>query len=110
MTRYVPALLVALVATGAGSATTRVQLLPAEIAFWDGKRGVAILAPTRQLREGRRNAIGLTSDGGRTWRRVESGRFSAIAVAERRAAWAVGATGLLRSSDGGRTWHRVSRI
>jgi hypothetical protein len=98
------------VPSSAGPVLGHPHVFPSEIGFWDGRHGLAILAPDRYRGEHHPTVIGRTNDGGRSWRVVWRGPQSGplVVAPGTRSAWLAG-TALRRTSDGGRTWSVVSR-
>jgi photosystem II stability/assembly factor-like uncharacterized protein len=86
------------------------RLFPAQIAFWDNRRGLALFASDRQWRENQPAIVGRTTDGGRTWKIVWRGPHVEPVVVARgtRSAWLVGRV-LRRTTDGGTTWRVASK-
>jgi hypothetical protein len=104
------------VARGESAAPSGVDdLVPQSIAFWDAARGLAVFTVTGRCPRTTCAVVGVTADGGRTWRltfRVRSASGLAVAPGGRDAwlaqdscaTWWSCRPRLLRSQDGGVTW------
>ena len=97
------ALLAAVLSVGA-----QPRLEPQSLAFWDTRHG---LVQGDELRGKRREAVWLTSDGGRAWRTVKRGPgpYWIAAVRGGSDGWIALPGALLHTGDRGRTWSTFSR-
>ena len=81
---------------------------PQSLAFWDARHG---LVQGYEVGGRYRQAVWLTTDGGRTWRTVKRGPgpYWIAAVRGGSAGWIALPGALLHSGDRGRTWSTFSR-
>src|SRR5919204_4101901 len=101
------ALLGAVLSLGSAAPAQR-PFEPESLAFWDTRHG---LVHGFELRGKRREAVWLTTDGGRTWRTVKRGPgpYWIAAVRGGSDGWIALPGALLHSGDRGRTWSTFSR-